>query len=67
MLGRITPEEAKKWIMDFNRFSFHQMFTEKQKDQIWKKVCAYINARGLRFEDIGFYEYKFYEIENWEK
>ena len=65
-LDRITPEEAKEWIMSFHRFRIHGMFTEKQKDQVWKKICKYIMNRGLWFEDVGFYEFEFHEIENWE-
>lgn len=62
-MDRITPEEAKKWIMDFHRFRINSIFTENQKEKIWKNLCKYIMNRGLSFENTGFYEYKFYETD----
>lgn len=62
-LNRITPEEAKEWIMNFHKFRINQMYTDAQAKQIWNKLCKHIMSRGLRFELIGFYEYEFHEID----
>lgn len=60
----IDEEVFNGWIMAFHKLRIQGFMTEAEKKKIWDRIAKAIYEGGYKFEDIGFYQYKFEKLES---